>query len=141
MWTLWNKIYFIKSSFWNFYEVRTERGGGSIDADSGAHGYVLWCCGSTSREECNFIQIGSSHTVTMISFQWLLMPILLETLVIRHFLTLVAQLQQAGVGISRLLNILVETMILVGMNFLTVEILLNDLQMLILCLYYLTVLL
>ena len=26
MWTLWNKIYFIKYSFWKFYEVRAERG-------------------------------------------------------------------------------------------------------------------
>ena len=56
--------------------------------------------------------------VPIASFQWSLMLILLETLVIRHFLTLAAQLQQAGVGISRLLNILVETLILVGMNFL-----------------------
>ena len=43
------------------------------------------------------------------------MLILLETLVIRHFLTLAAQLQQAGVGMSGLLSILVETLILVGM--------------------------
>ena len=26
MWTLWNKIYFIKNSFWKFYEVKSERG-------------------------------------------------------------------------------------------------------------------
>ena len=26
MWTLWNKIYFIKNIFWKFYEVRSERG-------------------------------------------------------------------------------------------------------------------
>ena len=25
MWTLWNKIYLIKNSFWKFYEVRSER--------------------------------------------------------------------------------------------------------------------
>ena len=35
----------------------------SIDADSGPLGYVLWCCGSRSREEHTFIQIGSGHTV------------------------------------------------------------------------------
>ena len=58
-----------------------------------------------------------SPTVSMpiIFFQWLLMLILLETLVIRHFLTLAAQLQQAGVGMSGLLSMLVETLILVGM--------------------------
>ena len=43
------------------------------------------------------------------------MLILLEPLVTRHFLTLAAQLQQAGVGISGLLSMLVETLILVGM--------------------------
>ena len=53
--------------------------------------------------------------VPIASFQWSLMLILLETLVIRHFLTLAAQLQQAGVGMSGLLSILVETLILVGM--------------------------
>ena len=26
MWTLWDKIYLIKNSFWKFYEVRSERG-------------------------------------------------------------------------------------------------------------------
>ena len=44
------------------------------------------------------------------------MLILLETLVIRHFSQLAAELQPAEVGISRLPNMLVETMILVGMN-------------------------
>ena len=29
-------------------------------------GYILWCCGSRSPEEFNFIQIGSGHTVTRI---------------------------------------------------------------------------
>ena len=45
------------------------------------------------------------------------MPILLVTLVITHFLTLVAQLQQAGVGQFVLLSTLVETLICQGMEF------------------------
>ena len=39
------------------------KGGISIDADSGLIGYVLWCCGSRSRDFLNFIQIGSGHTM------------------------------------------------------------------------------
>jgi hypothetical protein len=44
------------------------------------------------------------------------MPILLVTLVIAQILTLVAQLQQAGVGQFVLLSMLVETLICQGMN-------------------------
>ena len=49
------------------------------------------------------------------TFQWLLMLILLEILVILLFLTSGAQLQQVGVGMFSLLIILAETLILVGM--------------------------
>jgi hypothetical protein len=45
------------------------------------------------------------------------MLIVLEILVILLFLTLVAQLQQVGVGMSSLLSMLVETLILVGMYY------------------------
>ena len=57
MWVLWSKIYFIRNSFWKFYEVRSERGI-SIDANSGTLRYVLWCCGSICHQLLNFIQIG-----------------------------------------------------------------------------------
>ena len=45
------------------------------------------------------------------------MLIVLEILVIPLFLTLVAQHQQVGVGMSSLLSMLVETLILVGMYY------------------------
>ena len=45
------------------------------------------------------------------------MLIVLEILVIPLFLTLVAQHQQVGVGMSLLLSMLVETLILVGMYY------------------------
>ena len=45
------------------------------------------------------------------------MLIVLEILVIPLFLTLVAQQQQVGVGMSSLLIMLVETLILVGMYY------------------------
>ena len=49
------------------------------------------------------------------------MLILLETIVIGHFSQLEEELQPAGVGIFALPNMLVETMILVGMNFLFIN--------------------
>ena len=62
MLTLWNKIYFIKTVFENFWKWGL-KGGISIDTDSGPLGYVLWCCGSKSQDFCTFIQIASGHTV------------------------------------------------------------------------------
>ena len=62
MWTLWNKIYLIKTVFENFIKWGL-KGGILIDADSAPLGYVLWCCGSRSWEVFTFFQIGSGHTV------------------------------------------------------------------------------
>ena len=40
-----------------FYKVNLGlKGGISIDADSGPLGYVLWCCGSRSKDFFTFIQ-------------------------------------------------------------------------------------
>ena len=61
MWTLWNKIYFIKTVFENFMKWGL-KGGISIATDFGPLGYVLWCCGSGSQGFFTFIQIGSGHT-------------------------------------------------------------------------------
>ena len=33
-----------------------------IDADSGPHKYVVWCCGRICHQPFTFIQIGSDHT-------------------------------------------------------------------------------
>ena len=49
MWTLWNKIYLIKTVFKNSIKWGL-KGGISIDTDSGPVGYVLWCCGSKSQD-------------------------------------------------------------------------------------------
>ena len=63
MWTLWNKIYFIKNSFWKFYEVRSERGGFQLIQILSLLGmYILWCWGSRSQDVFTFVQIGSGHT-------------------------------------------------------------------------------
>ena len=62
MWTLWNKIYFIKTIFEDFMKWGL-KGGISIDTDSGPHEYLLWWCGSRSQDFFTFIQIGSDHTV------------------------------------------------------------------------------
>ena len=51
-------MYFIKYSFWKFYEV-----GISIDADSGSFRCVLWCCGSICHQVFTFTQIDPGHTV------------------------------------------------------------------------------
>ena len=65
MWTLWNKIYSIKNSFWKFYEVRSER----RDFNwcwfwsSYLGMYLLWCSGGICHQPNTFIQIGSDHTV------------------------------------------------------------------------------
>ena len=63
MWTLWNKIYLMKTAFENFMKWGL-KGGISIDADSGPPRYVLWCFGSRSHDFFTFIQIGSGHTVS-----------------------------------------------------------------------------
>ena len=39
------------------------KGGISIDADSGPHGYVLWCCGSRSQDFFTFIQVGPGQSI------------------------------------------------------------------------------
>jgi len=71
MWTLWNKIYFIKTVFENFMKWGL-KGGISIDADSGPPRYVLWCCGGICHQPDTFIQIGSGHTVQIhiMSVSW-----------------------------------------------------------------------
>ena len=51
-------MYFIKYSFWKFYEV-----GISIDADSGSSKCVHWCCGSICHQVFTFTQIDPGHTV------------------------------------------------------------------------------
>ena len=48
-WTLWNKIYFIKTVFENFIKWSL-KGMILIDAYSGPLGYLLLCCGSRSWE-------------------------------------------------------------------------------------------
>ena len=53
------------------------------------------------------------------------MQIVLQKLVIPLFLTLVAQQQQVGVGMSSLLIMLVETLILVGMYYIILGFTLN----------------
>ena len=62
-----------------------------------------------------YMKIFMENFMILYTFQWLLMLILLEILVILLFLTSGAQLQQAGVGTFSLLIIVAETLILVGM--------------------------
>ena len=58
IWTLWNKIYLIKTVFES--EVLKRRI--SIDTDSVPLSYsLLSCCGSRNQEELTFIQIGSAQ--------------------------------------------------------------------------------
>ena len=55
MWTLWNKIYNLKNSFWKFYELRLILGLLAMYFDA----VVV----SIYQELFSFIQIGSGHTV------------------------------------------------------------------------------
>ena len=44
------------------------KGGISIDADSGPLRYVLWCCSGICHQPDTFIQIGSGHTVSALTW-------------------------------------------------------------------------
>ena len=64
MWTLWNKICFIKNSFWKFYKVRSERG----DFNSRPHGMYFDAVVVEVKTFLLFIRIGSGHTVAAETF-------------------------------------------------------------------------
>ena len=64
MWTLWNKIYFLKTVFKNFMKWGL-KGWISFDTDSGPLGYVLWCCDSRlfyffSDWLCDFVRFSGN---------------------------------------------------------------------------------